>query len=467
MYPDPIALVSQGFEEGGFGASQANDIATLQKALSAGHAVNNPGTAPGEGFPLRVESLEQTMKLTTFEADEIKLFKQMPKLPATNTVEEFNRLLDYSAGGANQFDQGFMSEGDLPEEQDTTYERAHVLIKFLGAVGRVTHVANTVRGAHGNVVATETQAKTMFLLQQLEHALFFGDSTLIPTQFDGLNKLIVDGSGGENVVDLRGGKLTENILNDGFRQIRDNFGAATDFYCATGPFSRLADELRERQRAPFGAEPGVLGAVVRAFQGQHGKANLHDHIFIRPGGRPVATGIGATAKRPAAPTITVAPAEAVNAASKFVVADAGTYFYRVVAGNKYGRSAPVNTAGVTIAAGESVTFTVQDNSGPGVTTYYEIYRTKAGEAVATADLMTKVARTGATQVVTDHNDDIPGTSTAFLLMQNQQSFSWAQLLPMLRIPLAQIDTSIRWAQVIYGAIKMYTPRKNLIFKNVA
>ena len=28
----------------------------------------------------------------TFEMDEIKLFKSIPKVPATNTVEEFNRL---------------------------------------------------------------------------------------------------------------------------------------------------------------------------------------------------------------------------------------------------------------------------------------------------------------------------------------------------------------------------------------
>ena len=50
-------------------------------------------------------------------------------------------------------------------------------------------------------------------------------------------------------------------------------------------------------------------------------------------------------------------------------------------------------------------------------------------------------------------------------MQNMRSFSWSQLLPMTRIPLAAIDTSIRWAQVIYGGIKMYSPGKNLIFKN--
>jgi hypothetical protein len=102
-------------------------------------------------------------------------------------------------------------------------------------------------------------------------------------------------------------------------------------------------------------------------------------------------------------------------------------------------------AAVVVAAGDGVTFTLSDG-GQG-TTFYEIYRSAAGAAQATAQLMVRVARTGATQVVTDLNADIPGTSTGFVLMQNQRSFSWSQLLPMTRIPLAAIDTSIRWAQV--------------------
>ena len=62
----------------------------------------------------------------TFEMDEIKLFRTIPKVPATNTVEEFNRLLAYSRGGARAFDLGWMTEGDLPEEEDSTYERIPV-----------------------------------------------------------------------------------------------------------------------------------------------------------------------------------------------------------------------------------------------------------------------------------------------------------------------------------------------------
>lgn len=447
----------------GFGQSSPDEVADLRKALFAGQDVNDPGVAPGVGFPLRVESLEATMKNLTFEMDEIKLFKTISKIPATNTVEEFNRLLAYGQGGTRRFNLGFMTEGDLPEEEDSTYQRVTMLIKYLGVVGRVTHVANVIRSSTGNVIALETMNKTMELLKNLENALFFGDSTLIPEQFDGLEKLITDGAP-DNVVDLRGASLTEEQLNDMLLRIRDNFGMATDAYFGTGVFADLAKQVYDRQRFAYAPAPGVLGATITAFQGQHGRINMHDHVFIQEGPATLAAGLGKPEKRPLQPTITVAPVAGADPASQFIASDAGTYIYQVVAGNRFGLSTPVTSAGVAVVAGDGVTFTVQDN-GQG-TTFYEIYRSTIGGAAATARLMTRVSRTAATQVITDLNADIPGTSQGFVLMQNQRSFSWAQLLPMTRIPLAAIDTSIRWAQVLYGGIKMYTPAKNIFVKNI-
>ena len=447
----------------GFGTATANEVQDLRKALSAGSDINDPGVAPGVGFPLRTESLESTLKNLTFEMDEIKLFKTIPKVPATNTVEEFNRLLAYSTGGNSEFNLGWMTEGDLPDEQDSTYERVAVLIKFLGVTGRVTHVANTIRAAHGNVIAMETMNKTMYMLQQLENSMFFGDSTLIPEQIDGLAKLIEDGAP-DNVIDLRGAPLTEDDLNDFLLQIRDNFGQATDAYFSTGPFADLAKQVYDRQRFTVAPAPGVLGSQVTAFQGQHGKIALHDSVFIQPGGLANAAGIGPVSKRPNDPTVTVQPVAAADPGSLFGGGDAGTYFYQVVAANRFGASAPITTSSVAVVSGDDVVFTVQDE-GNG-TSYYKIYRTVPGAAAATAQLIAEVPRSGATQVIQDLNGDLPGTSKGFILMQNQRSFSWSQLLPMTRIPLAAIDTSIRWAQVMYGAIKMYTPGKNLVVKNI-
>ena len=42
-------------------------LRVLAKALMAGSAVENPGTSPGEGFPLRTESLDDRMYVTTYK----------------------------------------------------------------------------------------------------------------------------------------------------------------------------------------------------------------------------------------------------------------------------------------------------------------------------------------------------------------------------------------------------------------
>jgi len=446
----------------GFGTASPEEVMQLQKALYAGQDVNAPAVAPGEGFPLRTESLENQLKNLSFEMDEIKLFRTIPKVPASNTVEEFNRLRSYSEATSRRFNAGWMTEGDLPEEVDSTYERVTVLIKFLGVVGRVTHVANTIRAAHGNVIALETMNKTMELLKNVEHAIFFGDSSLLPEQFDGLESLIIDGAP-DNVIDLRGQPLTEEVMNDAMLLIRDNYGAATDAYFATGPYADLAKQVFDRQRFLAAPAPGVLGATVTAFQGQHGRVNLHDHVFFNNAPTPAPSGLGRADRRPLPPTL--GTATAAGTGSKFTAPEAGAYLYKVVAGNRYGVSAPVTLgAAVTVAAGESITIPVTDG-GQG-TSYYEVYRTPVGGAADSAEFMVRVPRSAASQNIVDANEDLPGTTKGFVLMQNQQSFSWSQLLPLTRIPLAAIDTSIRWAQVLYGAVKMYTPAKNVVFKNI-
>jgi hypothetical protein len=337
-----------------------------------------------------------------------------------------------------------------------------MLIKFIGSVGRVTHVASVMRSQTGDVIQQETMNKTMYLLQQAENTIFFGDSTLIPEQADGLEKLIIDGAP-DNVIDLRGAPLTEDAMNDMLLQIRDNFGSGTDAYFATGAFADLSKQIYERQRFTSAPQPGTLGAVVNAFQGQHGKINLHDSVFIQPGDVPLAAGLGNANKRPLPPTLG-APGTGADPASLFGAGDAGTYFYKIVAGNRFGLSAEVASASIAVSSGDKVSITITD--GGQSSSYYEVYRTDPGNAVGTAKLILRVPATGGAQTFEDLNGDIPGTSKGFVLMQNQRSFSMAQLLPMTRIPLAAIDTSIRWAQLLYFGLKMYQPKKNLVIKNI-
>ena len=139
------AFVSWRDYEGldGFGTATQQEVTELRKALEAGSDLNNPGTGAGVGFPLRIESLERTLKVVTYRLDDVRLWRAIPKLPAFNTVEEFNKLQSYSDNDVG----GFIAEGDLPEEESATYSREYTVIKFAGVRRRVTHVMTLVKSA--------------------------------------------------------------------------------------------------------------------------------------------------------------------------------------------------------------------------------------------------------------------------------------------------------------------------------
>lgn len=451
----------------GFGSISGEEVADLRKALAAGQDINAPGVAAGEGFPLRVESLENTLKVITHKMDDVRLWQSVTKLPAFNTVEEYNRLESYGSGMA-----AFIAEGDLPESDDSTYSRQYTVIKYVATTRAVTHVMSLIRPAHGNVIAQATVNGMAWLLKQIERALFFGDSTLIPVQWNGLKKLITDGapSAALNIVDLRGKPLTEDVLNDGCLIVKTepNHGKATDLYCADGAFSDLAKQFYPAERInlpPAGWQQGMVGLNIQGFYSQFGPIKFNPDVFIQFGPLVGAGSVGPAAKIPTTPTENAAPAAGAHASSQFVASDAGDYNYAVRAISRYGMSVPLAMTGpVTVASGDRVTMTVADAGTAG--TAFSVYRSGKDGAAATARLMITVARAGATTQVIDYNADLPGTSEAFLIQQNLEYFSFKQLAPAVKIPLGTIDTSIRWVQLLYGAPVVYAPGKSVIFKNV-
>jgi hypothetical protein len=81
-------------------------------------------------------------------------------------------------------------------------------------------------------------------------------------------------------------------------------------------------------------------------------------------------------------------------------------------------------------------------------------------------LIFKVPRSGATQTVTDVNRFLPNCSKGFMLTQSSEVLKFKQLAPFTKIPLATIDTSVRWAQVLFGALQVMKPLQCGMFINV-
>lgn len=451
-----------------YAGSQFGEISSdLHKALLVGDSVNNPGTAAGEGFPLRVESLEKTLKNVTYSSDKAILWKNIFKSPAFNTVEEFNRIKDYGDDVG-----GFISENDTPEVNDSTYERAFEKIKFMGTTRELSFASSLVRPAHGNVEAQEVVNGTNWLLRVIERSLFFGNDTFIPVQLNGLEKQISENAPNTdlNVIDMRGLPLTEDIVNDAALIIRTepNYGTATDMYMSDGVYSDLAKQFYPAQRLPPGYTGGMVGTLVKGMHSQSGAIMFNPDVFIQEGPKAPTVGLGNASKRPSNPSESVAPAAVAlggGETSYFGATDAGDYRYKVVAVNRYGYSAAVALTGpVTVAAGQKVTMTIADGSTVG--TAYDLYRTDKDGAAGTERFMARYVRTGATTVLTDFNADLPGTSKSFLIQQNVEFFTIKQLAPFMRVPLATVSTSKRWMQLIFLTLQVFAPGKGLVFKNI-
>lgn len=470
-----------GLFQGGelnMGIQTQADVDALNKALAAGSYIDNPGAAPGEGYPLRVESLDQTLYNTTYKAKDVKFWKSLYKDSAYNTIEEFNRLDEYGSG-----DSIFIGEGDLPVEDDSTYSRQYTRIKFMGTTRRVTHVMSLLRAAHGDAVARETVNGTLFLLRQLERTLFTGDENMIPVQFDGIETLMAksfddtlsdDGQylGYEedlNVIDMRGEPLTEDHITDLTEQLsaEPNYGAPSDLWLPTGPMKDLSKIMYPKERYDLPApKDGRAGINIKSVVTPFGDIRLNPDIFIPSSSKPSSSGVGKAAQRPGAPTVG-APSATTYAGSNqtfWSSSDAGTYYYKIVAGSRYGKSAPTSSASVSVSSGDQVSILVTD-AGPN-TSYYEVSRTTKDGALADARTIMRVKRTGASQTVVDLNRFLPNTSKGYMLTQTSEVLKWKQLAPFTKIPLATIDTSIRWMQVLYGALQLMKPKQVGMFINV-
>lgn len=452
----------------GFGGSaSAEELQALQKALAAGHDINAGAMGPGDGFALRVESLESTLKSTTFRMEHPRLWRAIPKRAAYNTVEEFNQITNF--GDLRQ--GAWVQEGELPAETDATYKRNYAKVRFLATLRKVTHVMTLVKPAHGNVIAQEVLAGTMYLIRQLERNLFLGDSDLDPDQWDGFDKLVSSQAPAANIIDLRGQPLSEDVLVDGALTVQDapNYGTPTHLFLNPTAKADLVKGFFPKARYDVfsKASDGMVGLDMAGFVSPAGPVRFESDVFVEqtPG---LPSGASSDAGRPGSPTESTPLAAAPGAGSLFLAGDAGAYHYYIVAVNRRGHSAPVHLTdptAVTVAAGDVVSVGITAAAG-NATTHYELYRTEAGGAASTAKLIKRVPATGSPITIEDWNETLPGTSNAYLFQCDAENMSFAQLAPMMKIALGTIDANIRWMQMIYGVPLLYTPGRNVIYRNV-
>lgn len=460
-----------------FGPEAQNQLQSLNKALMT-TGLNGVGT-PGDGSPVRVQSLEQMLRNITFTMSDLRLWPQIQRVPAYNVVEEYNILRAY--GGRSGL---FAGEGALQPANDSLYERMFATIKFMVEVREISHPAILIQSAVGDIVTRYATDATMNILGKLENALFFADSSLSQFSFDGIKKQVELWGDDTQILDKRGQGLTPDDIEISANILRSHFGRVqkSKMYMAPGVLADFTRNWIPFQRTFSGDWKGQTGNPFSAWQSQFGDVEFQDDVFlvppnngklptnplVQPGGVPATPGTPIVAA-----AVSTLPTGAVNTSvttSEFdSVTPGGTFYYFYSANNSYGESmASAASNAVTVANGQFVSLTISRILTQPLASFYKIYRGTQANG-SDAQYMTSVKDPGgssSTFVFVDANQDIPGTGSVFLLDMSPGVLEFKQLGPMMKLDLAPINLMYRFALVLYGTPVLTQPTKAVILKNV-
>lgn len=488
-----INLADYGYaaQQDGFhaGVHSSESLDALNKALAA-EQITGRDTADlttASGAPLKVESLEKTLKHITFREQDIRLWKDLPKKAAYNTVEEYNQQVSY---GANR--GGWNREGELPEEEDSIFVRRSQLVKYLGVTKSVTHQMTLVNTMIGSVMERTIKDGTLWILRTLNQGLYFGNEKIVPEQFNGFLAQqqqsdawasYADYMDSEAVVDLRGKALTEDAIESGANYIVENYGLGTQIY---GPPAVLSNFVKNFYGNKFivpntpSLSDGIMGQRVQAFDSQFGRIGLNHDVFFKKLPAKNASSAATSQKAPNKPTwdgTTPTKVQASIAGSKWGSTDAGNVYYAVSAINRFGESdlAIYSTAAVAAVANGAVDLKFTDGGGVNKATAYRIYRTKAGGTATgpfyplfevSLDDLTRGYDGGGAGVIRDMNRFLPDTDQSILFQFDNEVIEFAQLAPLMKMDLAVLSPAFRFMVLLYGTPFLYAPKKMVRFINI-
>lgn len=447
----------------GFSQGSTDVISALHKALSAGSGVDAAAFTGGRA--LIPESLDTTLVNVLWNQEEAKLFKALKKQPVKSPVHQWTKRTDVGAS-----DGAWVAEGGDSIEADQTIQRMFAVMKYLQTLRKVT-LQMTLTNSIEDSIALEKQAGALWIIKQVERALFNGDSSVVAEEPDGLDKLITT-----NIIDLRGKTANssqfETAISEACRRIRGYFGVATDMFMSLMAMDNVQGLLRDRIRFPAnsGGDGRTLGNMIfEQYPTPFGKPNLNDDIFITEGGAPVASAL--TTTRPSQVTISLSrQAASGGRTSHFASGDAGSYYYKVVAVNKYGGALASTAVQVTnVVAGDEVVIAITDGSTAG--TGYFVYRSKKDAADGTdCRYAYKIARASASPTIYDTNADLPGCSSSYILNLNStyDAIEWQQFLPLMKFDLYPTNAPIfPFLMLLFGTLGLKKEEQTVRIKNIA
>lgn len=483
-----VTLNDYSSPEAGFLGGEAAGQAELLKAMQAGQITGRDTTGLSlTQEPLKVESLEKTLKLLESRAKDIKLFNAIPKMTAYNTVEEFIQLVSYGTQRG-----GFYQEGELSDVEDSKYVRRAEYVKYIQITGEVTLQAQMVR-SYVDAMSQEVKNKMMWVTRKANQALVKGDASIIPEEFNSVYKQHASigatadflyatfeayyNSG--TVIDMRGKSLRQGDIEDSAVLVDKQFGNVDSLFAPTSVISALSKDYYITQRILQNGTgfDGKIGTVPKSIATTIGDVNLmSDKSMQQDPAKQSGTPADSSKVPAAAATVTVAVAA--DALSKYKVAEAGNCYYAVAAINRFGESnLTIYATAVAISAGNTSDITITDGTGPNTISGYTIYRTLITVAGSAAGLdfypIFRVSQAqkaagyngGAAGVVRDRGYFMANMEQAFVTEMSDEVLAIKQLAPLSKLDLATLSMSRRFIVFAFLCLQVSAPKKIVRFIN--
>lgn len=449
------------------------NIQEIAKALSTGTVVD-PALMTGGGA-LRTESLDSMLRDMLYSEKHVKLFNILKTRQVESTVNQYTVVNDYGAPWG-----AVSAEGQNPVANDSDLERKLAYVKFFRTLRSVTHEATMVSNIE-NIEAVEEARGTKFLLGQIERALFYGDSSVVPENIDGLLASVVDAGYSDNIIDMEGAALDdEDYLHDIGDRIGNYGGIPTHIFMDPHSKSDLNKAMTSAERFVVNntADHGraKVGIDIGSVDTSWGEIALVNDLFLAPHqgwftettplyqAPTVSRGGDSTNAVPDAPTAVTAAAAGTGG-----TVPTGSYRYRVSAINCNGESASALCDAVAVTLGEVVTLTITSTDSD--TTGFRIYRSEKDSTAAGAEcrfLYHCAVTDGGTTTFEDDGTWIPGCTSAFALdlSPDAPSAEWIELMGMSKLALALLQPALRWLQMIYGGLQCSYPHRIVLVKNI-
>jgi len=482
----------------GFGNGSIDDVNLLSKALDPGYATSI--AAQTGGGALRVQSLEQSLKILTFTLKQMGLWRKIPKQKAFSTVEEYTQV---TAVGSNPTTANFVPAGVLPNEDTSVLQRQYASVKFIGSTRRITAQQLLINNQIEDVRAYENQMALTQIISTAEYGMYYGNhvgnNNNEYVQFDGLKTYFnnnLTGSAKNNYIDLRGASLTPDNINDAAQLVLDNYGFPTAMIMSYDTLNQFTKTWINRQTVflPIQANSTqeqtamTTGVNIENYATQAGLINFVPDIFLKKTPPPPTTDTsGLTINSSGSATATGTYSGGTT--WEGTVANGTVFHYFITASNRFGEigvpdvsntnlfidytSTGADLTSITLSGLNNLfqNTAVQGDTAYGTPQHINIYRVPLGQNPDKINLSNyyrvgQVPYNTAGTSFTDSAQTLPNTNTAYVLQFDDSVIAVKQLAPAMSIQLALIDPSIRWMVLLYMTLVLYAPNKIVEIRNI-